>query len=172
MLKQTDTKAVYDVIAKRGIQGNTLISQIVANITSNEPIDFAKEYRKAYEKQIKLYIDSAKVYLEYDIDELHKYETGYYSSMDKDVAAAYAQQRKNKIDKSSKFIEKMSAQKTLADYDKNLDETIRRHSKRLEIKYNAWRDKVSKQPGFDKLVQQLRTLVMQEQVRNVGRDDF
>ena len=91
--------------------------------------------------------------------------------MDKDVAAAYAQQRKNKIDKSSKFIEKMSAQKTLADYDKNLDETIRRHSKRLEIKYNAWRTKLAKEPEYEQLVQKLRKLVPFEALQSRGYDD-
>ena len=69
-----------------------------------------------------------------------------------------------------KFIEKMSAKQTIDDYDKNLAKTIRAHCTRMSSEYNAWRIKLEKEPGLEKLVKQLRSLVVSRAIQRSGRD--
>ena len=66
----------------------------------------------------------------------------------------------------------MSAIQTIDDYDKNLAKTIRSHCTKMSGKYNAWRNKLEKEPGFEKLVKQLRSLVGARAMQHSGRDDI
>ena len=66
----------------------------------------------------------------------------------------------------------MSAIQTIDDYDKNLAETLRRYCTKMSGEYDVWRNKLKKEPGFEKLVQQLRGLVASHTLRQSGRDNL
>lgn len=169
ILNAPNMPSLYDIFVQLGLD-NPVISPIVSNIIENKPVDFIKMYQDVYMEEVKNRIDSAKISIKYDKQELETIPT--YTNLTEDRRQELQKEYEDKIAYYNAYTADLSAKKTINDYDKNLYETIRRYCARLGAEYNAWREKVSKQPGFGKLVQQLRTLVMQEQVRSGGRDDF
>ena len=84
--------------------------------------------------------------------------------MDEETKNKYVKYYKDLIEQGRNFIEKMSAKKTIADYDKNLAETLRRNSERLSASYNVWREKLARDSEFENLVKKLRALGWQQNV--------
>ena len=62
--------------------------------------------------------------------------------------------------------------KTLAEFDKNLDETIRRHCQQLTKKYDAWRTELARKPEYENLVQKLRAFEQAQIRKRAGRDEY
>lgn len=166
----TTTESLYDVIVKRGPNG--IIPEVISNILENKPIDFMKVYEGRFRNSIGGRIETAKINLINYEQELQKYETNVYCSLTETEKNKYIKMYQDKISKYRKFIEEMSAIQTIDDYDKNLVKTIRAHCTKMSGEYNAWRNKLEKEPGFEKLVKQLRSLVASRAMQHSGRDDL
>ncbi len=166
----TNTESLYGVIVKRG--ANKMTSQVISNILENKPIDFMKVYEDRFRGDIDGKIQTLKTRITYNEQEIQRYESNAYPLLTEAEKNKYIKQYQNKISVYRKSLDKMSAIHTMDDYDKNLAETIRRYCTKLSGEYNAWRNKLEKEPGFEKLVQQLRGLVASHAIQRGGRDDF
>lgn len=161
----TTTESLYDVIVKRGSNG--IISDVISNILESKPIDFMKVYEDCFRDNIGRRIETVKINLINYEQNLQEYETCSLPEIQKNK---YIKQYQHKVSVCRKFIEKMSAKQTIDDYDKNLAKTIRAHCTKMSSEYNAWRIKLEKEPGFEKLVKQLRSLVASRAIQRSGRD--
>lgn len=166
----TTAETLYDVIVKRGPNG--IISNVISNILENKPMDFMKVYEDHFRGEVGCRIKTAKESLINYEQELQKYETNVYYLLTETEKYKYIKHYQDRIAECRKFIEEMSAIHTMDDYDKNLVKTIRAHCTKMSGKYNAWRNKLEKEPGFEKLVKQLRSLVASRAMQRGGRDDF
>ena len=166
----TTTESLYDVIVKRGSNG--IISDVISNILENKQIDFMKVYEDHFRGEVGRRIEMAKENLINYEQELQKYETNVYYLLTETEKYKCIKQYQDRIAACRKFIEEMSAIQTIEDYDKNLAKTIRSHCAKMSDKYNAWRNKLEKEPGFEKLVKQLRSLVGACAMQHSGRDDI
>ena len=139
------------------------------SITENKPIDFDKIYQDVYESIIKSWMESCKRSLQSEREQMKKYIDGSYPHLSKEQKDTEIKKLENKISEWEKFIKNLLGKDTIAQYDKNLAETLRRHCARLTKDYDAWRDKIAKKPDFDILVQKLRNLVGMQNMQNSGR---
>lgn len=158
----TTTESLYDVIVKRG--PNKIISNVISNILENKPIDFMKVYEDYVRDDVDNQIDSSKGFLRYHEEDLQRSLTNLTETQKKSY--------QDRISRLCKKIEELSAIQTIDDYDKNLAETIRAHCTKMSGEYNAWRNKLEKESGFEKLVKQLRSLVASRAMQHSGRDDL
>ena len=166
----TNTESLYDVIVKRG--QNVIISNVISNILENKPIDFMKVYEDFLRNDVDSRIKIAKSNMISYEQELQKYKTNVYRLLTETQKNECIKHFQDRISLSRKFIEEMSAIQTIDDYDKNLAETLRRYCTKMSGEYDVWRNKLKKEPGFEKLVQQLRGLVASHTLRQSGRDNF
>lgn len=166
----TNTESLYNAIVKGG--ANSIILNVISNIIENKPIDFMSIYENQFKADVCSRIKALKTNVIHHEQELKKYEANAYPMLTENEKNKYIKQNQDKISACRKLIEEMSAIQTIDDYDKNLAETIRRHCIRLSSEYNVWRNKLEKEPGFEKLVQQLRGLVASRTMQQSGRDDF
>jgi hypothetical protein len=158
----TTTESLYDVIVKRG--PNKIISNVISNILENKPIDFMKVYEDYVRGDVDNQIDGSKGFLRYHEEDLQRSLTNLTETQKKSY--------QDRISRLCKKIEELSAIQTIDDYDKNLAETIRAHCTKMSGEYNAWRNKLEKESGFEKLVKQLRSLVASRAMQHSGRDDL
>lgn len=168
ILNASDFSELYDIFVFD--QGVPLISEIISNLVENKPIDFAKVYQDEYSRIIKSRISFAEIDVEWLNKEIREDIPSY--NCDENRKQELISESRDKILKWSEYIKKLSAKKTIGDYDKNLAETIRRHCKRLNDEYTAWRKNLEKNPEYEKLVQNLRGLVASQNIMRGGRDDF
>lgn len=166
----TTAETLYDVIVKRGPNG--IISNVISNILENKPMDFMKVYEDRFRGYVGHRIGTIKRALICNEQELQKYKTNDYYLLTETEKNKYIKMYQDNISKYRKDIEKMSAIQTIDDYDKNLAKTIRAHCTKMSGEYNAWRNKLEKEPGFEKLVEQLRSLVASRAMQHSGRDNL
>ena len=62
------------------------------------------------------------------------------------------------IAQAKEMVKKLSAVKTIEDYDKNLAAVVKKHCAYLSNEYDAWRANLVKRPGYDKFIQELKQL--------------
>ncbi len=166
---KTDAKSFYDVIMKQ--KGDVCVQAVIQNLVENKPIDFMRLYEDGYRSAVKDQIALASSQLEYYAKILTEYENGIegMSEENKNKEIAWY---KDRFMQCRYFIDKLSAQKTIADFDKNLSETLRRNCEQLSISYNAWREKLVKEPGFEMLVKKLRALGAAQNVMQSGYENY
>lgn len=157
----TDAKSFYDVFLQH--KRNSFFMAVFENVTENKPIDFMSLYEGAYRSAVDMQISSVMGFVQEKTVRLSDYENNIYG-MDEETKNKYVKYYKDLIEQGRNFIEKMSAKKTIADYDKNLAETLRRNSERLSASYNVWREKLAKDSEFENLVKKLRALGWQQNV--------
>ena len=156
---KTDIKSLYDVIVEKGWRKNPLVSAIILNLIENKLIDFLKLYQDEYKFERDGKISTEKLIVENEQDQLDKYYSNYFDQLDEDSKNRQMQLCRDRIIKHTSYIQKMSAKPTIADYDENLWESVRRHCERLASKYQAWRSELIKNPEYKNLVQKLRVLI-------------
>ncbi len=59
--------------------------------------------------------------------------------------------------------------KTIAEYDKNLDKTLRKNAECLSKRYMQWLGQIKQWPGYDELVAKLKQAKTQMQIVDMGR---
>lgn len=64
----------------------------------------------------------------------------------------------------------MTKAKTIAEFDANLDKTVRRNVDKLTARYKQWLAQIAKWPGYDKFIVKLKKLKRQNRVVDMGRD--
>ena len=62
------------------------------------------------------------------------------------------------IAQAKEMVEKLSAVKTIADYDKNLAKVVEKHCDYLSKEYDKWRAGLVERPGYDKFREELKRL--------------
>lgn len=60
--------------------------------------------------------------------------------------------------------------KTIAEFDANLDKTVRRNVDKLTARYKQWLAQIAKWPGYDEFIVKLKKLKRQNRVVDMGRD--
>lgn len=156
---KTDIKSLYDVIVEKGWRENPLVFAIILNLIENQPIDFLKLYQDEYKFERDGKISTEKINLDNEQDLLDKYDSNYFDQLDEDSKNRQMQLCRDRIIEHTSYIQKMSTKPTIADYDENLWESVRRHCERLASKYQAWRSELIKNPEYKNLVQKLRVLI-------------
>ena len=128
---------------------------IFLNITENKPIDFCDVYNDYYKDTIERWIQSTELDIKNDEREIKDYIPTY--NVSEDERAKMRRETEEKIlRRKGNIVRYTKMKKSIADYDKNLAETIRRHADRLNAEYNAWRAELVKKHWLDKLAQTLR----------------
>lgn len=166
---KTDTKSLYDVIMKQ--KGDVCVQAVIQNLVENKPIDFMRLYEDAYQAAVKEQIDLVFTSLENYTEIVKRYENGI-EGMSEETRNKEIKCYKDRIVQCRDFIDKLSAQKTIADFDKNLLETLRRNCERLSASYNAWREKLVKEPGFEMLAKKLRALGSAHNIIKNGYENY
>lgn len=63
----------------------------------------------------------------------------------------------------------MTKAKTIAEFDVNLDKTVRRNVDKLTARYKQWLAQIKKWPGYDEFIVKLKKLKRQNRVVDMGR---
>ena len=167
VLNAPDMPKLYDLLTQE--KKDPLVLEIIHNIVDNKPIDFAKLYRDEYIEMTKQYIRNLE-WRKRECELELSYIPGY--DISEDQKRVLREDYQNKIAQCDSDIATWSKHKTIADYDKNLAETIRRHCEYLTAEYNKWRNEIAKNPEYENLVQRLREFVVQmELIQSRGYDD-
>ena len=169
ILKTTNVNSVYDVLAEQ--KGNRFLWAVLLNLVENKPVDFKQIYQDAYVEEVDFKTGYVRRNMNEYIEELNRHKTGFYEiDKDPDARDKLIEKYQSRIDENNKLLAQMSGKKTIGDYDKNWDETINQHCAKLTNKYNAWRNRLTKEHGYEQLVQKLRKLVPFEALQSRGRD--
>jgi len=131
------------------------VSEIKLSIMNNTPIDFMK----LYETQFMEFVSAERVNAQFDLENATR-------RLEKEIPSWRFpdEARKNtEIEEAKKWqkratdeLKRLSKINTMADFDKNLSDSFRKHATRLSAEYNAWREKLTKKPDYDKLVEKLK----------------
>ena len=171
LLQMMNPDAIYDFV-KEQMNYYPFVNGIVSSLVENKPFDLEKVYQQAYVDDIKFkaivlenMVNSDKSFLAVLMD-----PNGPYAEQSEAQKAATIKEHQERIAENSNLLKSYSKKKTIADYDKNLGETVKRHCKYLAREYDAWRKDLEKQPAFNNLVQKLRTLVATQNMARGGRN--
>lgn len=152
----TDFKSLYDVLVKLA---NSYLGPvawaIMVDLTNKEPIDFLKIYQDAYAKIREIRMSTLDTYLNEETKQLQRYYNDF-PYLDEESRNKEINRCTERISEYRKQLAEFTEKQTIADYDKNFWESIRRHSQRISSEYKAWRSELVKHPDYDKLVQKLR----------------
>ena len=163
-----DMSELFDFFVRE--DDDPFVVAIIHNLVEDKPVDFVKVYQDTYVSTIERY----KRYCQYDQD-YYKREIGNipnYNISD-ERKKELEQEYQGKIARRDEEIAKWSGMKTIVDYDKNLDETIRRHCERLSKEYESWRTELIKKPEFSDLKQRLKEFITPDEVIQMdGRDEY
>jgi len=164
-----DLQTVYDVITKHGLNDAFAVS-VVANIINDKPIDFDKLYQDAFTKEVEIRTESFQTDLMLFKNDLKKYMGDDFPHLTEAQRNKEIKRLQDMISRYEKIEQKLSKQKEIAKYDKNLADTVHRHCARLSKEYNAWRERIVKDPEYNELVQKLRNWVVMQSTQSYGRD--
>lgn len=162
---ETDIKSLYDVMTEWREYGISIVPAVIDDLISNKPINFLKWYQDCYVEWRKDQMDS----IERTIEDHQKFMDNivvgvYYRNYSEVFRNKEIQEFQAKILNLKKQMQKLSEKQTIADYDKNLWESIQRHCNRLSLKYQAWRLKLVQNPEYANLVQKLRKLSVKRNI--------
>jgi len=119
--------------------GKTELQKIMQSIINKTPMDFLSVYE---EKTVRF----CKNVLKERYDDAIKRMEIENADLQQEIAQA------------KEMVEKLSAVKTIADYDENLAEVVKRHCASLSKEYDEWRADLVNRPGYDKFKDELKQL--------------
>lgn len=155
----TDFESLYDVLVNfKNTHLGLVASAIISDLINEKSIDFLKIYKDFYAKIRETEMSGCENQLEADNAQLQRYYDNYFSYLDEESKNQQINRLKKIISDYRKRLAEFGAKKTIADYDKNVWESIRRHSERISLEYKAWRSELVKHPAYGKLVQKLRDM--------------
>ena len=119
--------------------GKTELQKIMQSIINKTPMDFLSVYE---EKTVWF----CKNVLKERYDDAIKRMEIENADLQQEIAQA------------KEMVEKLSAVKTIKDYDKNLAKVVEKHCDYLSNEYDKWRADLVKRPGYYKFIEELKQL--------------